>query len=81
MTAIQESVETKHRIHIVCDFDDDNTLPVAREFITKGVDLEFVNNPTRGAVNAIKTGLRKAGEDYLLVTMADMSEYGFELYK
>ena len=38
------------------------------------MDLNFVKNPIRGVVNAIRTGLRIAEEDYLLVTMADLSD-------
>jgi dolichol-phosphate mannosyltransferase len=74
LTGIEDLVKTPHRIYIVYDFDEDNTLPVAREFLKKGIDLQFVKNPAKGVVNAIKTGLRKAEEDYLLVTMADMSD-------
>lgn len=72
--SIEEKVNTPHKIYVVYDFDEDNTLPVAKNFLEKGLDLEFVKNPGRGVVNAIKTGLRKAGEDYLLVTMADLSD-------
>jgi glycosyltransferase involved in cell wall biosynthesis len=74
LTAIEERVTTPHRIYIVYDFDEDNTLPVAREFLQQGMDLIFVKNPVRGVVHAIKTGLNSATEDYLLVTMADMSD-------
>jgi dolichol-phosphate mannosyltransferase len=77
LLAIQEKVTTPHRIYIVYDFDEDSTLPVAKEFLKEGLNLKFVRNPKRGVVNAIKTGLKNAGEDYLLVTMADMSDdYG-----
>jgi glycosyltransferase involved in cell wall biosynthesis len=74
LTAIEEKVTIPHRIHIVYDFDKDNTLPVAHEFLRKGLDLKFIKNPQRGVVNAIKIGLKKAEEDYLLVTMADLSD-------
>src|SRR5512135_2969942 len=74
LTGIEDLVKTPHRIYIVYDFDEDNTLPVAREFSKKGIDLQFVKNPAKGVVNAIKTGLRKTEGDYLLVTMADMSD-------
>lgn len=72
--SIEETVKTSHKIYIVYDFDEDNTLPAARNFLSKGVDLTFVKNPLMGVVNAIKTGLEKADEDYLLVTMADLSD-------
>lgn len=74
LATIQEKVTTPHRIYIVYDFDEDNTLPVAKEFLKKGLDLKFIKNPQRGVVNAIRAGLKKAEEDYLLVTMADLSD-------
>ena len=74
LTAIEDLVKTPHRLYIVYDFDEDNTLPVAREFSQKGMDLQFVKNPVKGVVSAIKTGLRRAEEEYLLVTMADLSD-------
>ncbi len=74
LTAIEERIKTPHRIHIVYDFEEDNTLPVAREFLAKGGDLKFIKNPVRGVVNAIKIGLRDADGEYLLVTMADLSD-------
>jgi glycosyltransferase involved in cell wall biosynthesis len=74
LTTIEERIKTPHRIYIVYDFDEDNTLPVAKEFLKNGVDLKFVKNPARGVVTAIKMGFKKADEDYLLVTMADMSD-------
>jgi len=74
LAAIRENITTPHKIYIVYDFEEDNTLPVAKRFLGKGVDLEFIKNPKQGVVNAIKMGLRQAQQDYLLVTMADMSD-------
>jgi glycosyltransferase involved in cell wall biosynthesis len=74
LTTVEETVKTPHQIYVVYDFEEDNTLPVVREFIDRGLSLKLIRNPKRGVVNAIKTGLREAQEDYLLVTMADMSD-------
>jgi dolichol-phosphate mannosyltransferase len=74
LTTVEEKVKTPHRIYIVYDFDEDNTLSVAKEFLKKGIDLKFVKNPQKGVVNAIKIGFKKAEEDYVLVTMADLSD-------
>ena len=71
---IQKKVETFHRIYIVYDFEQDNTLPVVKEMRTNGLPLELIKNPVRGVANAIKTGLRQAPHDYLLVSMADLSD-------
>lgn len=72
--AIKANVTTPHRIYLVYDFDEDSTLPVAKELLKKGIDIVFLKNPSKGVVNAIKEGLRQAQEEYLLVTMADMSD-------
>jgi glycosyltransferase involved in cell wall biosynthesis len=75
--SIEEKISTPHKIYIVYDFDEDNTIPMVKELIEKGLDIKLLKNPVRGVVNAIKTGLKEADEDYLLVTMADMSDdYG-----
>jgi dolichol-phosphate mannosyltransferase len=74
LDAIQELVTTPHVVYIVYDFDEDNTLPVARTYQNKGFDIRFLKNPARGCLGAIMTGLAKAEADYLLVTMADMSD-------
>jgi len=74
LTSIKEKITTPHRIYIVYDFDEDNTLPVARSFAASDPSIQCMRNAARGVVTAIKTGLRKAEEDYLLVTMADMSD-------
>jgi dolichol-phosphate mannosyltransferase len=75
LLAIEQKVHTPHKIYIVYDFDEDNTLPVAKKMQQQGrVPIELLKNPVRGVANAIKTGLRKAGGDYLLVTMADLSD-------
>ncbi len=72
--AIEALVKTPHAIYIVYDFDEDDTLPAARALKESGVDIRFIKNPTRGAVHAIKNGLKGAKGDWLLVTMADMSD-------
>lgn len=74
LETIKCKVKTPHRIYIIYDFDEDNTLPVAKGFLNKGVDITFLKNPAGGVVNAIKAGLKEAQEDYLLVTMADLSD-------
>jgi glycosyltransferase involved in cell wall biosynthesis len=74
LAAIEQNINTPHRIYIVYDFDEDDTLPAAREFQKKGIDLTFIKNPDGGVTNAIKRGLRDAREKYLLVSMADLSD-------
>ncbi len=77
LTVIEQKIKTPHKIYIVYDFDGDNTLPVAKELCKVGLPIEFLKNPSKGVASAIKTGLKNADGDYLLVTMADLSDdYG-----
>jgi len=71
---IERKVKTFHKIYIVYDFPEDNTLPVAEELSKQGLPIVCMKNSSRGVANAIKTGLRNAFGEYLLVTMADMSD-------
>ena len=72
--SIEREVKTPHKIYILYDFPEDNTLPVARISQLKGIDLDFVRNSTAGVSNALKTGFKEAEEEYLMVTMADGSD-------
>lgn len=72
--AVEQKVHTPHKIYIVYDFDEDDTLPVVKKMQQKGVPAELLRNHTPGVAHAIKTGLRNAHRDYLLVTMADLSD-------
>lgn len=74
LDAIAAQVATPHRISLVYDFDEDTTLPVARARRDTGRDIRLIKNPRPGVASAIKTGLRQAEEEYVLVTMADMSD-------
>lgn len=72
--SIEREVRTPHKIYIIYDFPEDNTVPVARMFQLKGIDLDFIRNPSGGVSNALKTGFKEAREEYLMVTMADRSD-------
>jgi glycosyltransferase involved in cell wall biosynthesis len=73
---IVEKVKVPYRLHLAYDFDEDNTLPVARDVASDlGVEINFLKNAYgRGALNAIKTGLHKTTAEYVVVTMADLSD-------
>lgn len=72
--SIEIEVATPHKLYLIYDFDQDNTLPAARELQLKGIDIGFIKNPIGGVSNAIKMGFEEAEEKYLLVTMADHSD-------
>ncbi|HUI83099.1 MAG TPA: glycosyltransferase [Candidatus Binatia bacterium] len=73
---IASSVRTPFTAIIVYDFDEDNTVPVAREIIAAGeTRLQLRRNAYgRGVTKAIRTGLEAVESGPVLVTMADLSD-------
>ena len=78
LDAIQQGVgdlAARFTVNIVYDKDDDNTLPVIHAIASKyPFPVCLIKNKARGVCEAIKTGLIEAQGDYVLVTMADMSD-------
>jgi hypothetical protein len=62
------------RILLIYDFDEDDTLPVARALAEQGAPIELVRNQGRGVLSALVTGLRSVEEGPVLVSMADLSD-------
>lgn len=62
------------RVRIVYDFDEDDTLPVARRLIAEGAPLALVRNAGSGVLAALLTGLGSVESGPVLVTMADLSD-------
>ena len=83
---ILRDIKTPVEVNIIYDFDEDTTLPVLAKI--KGLYPFTVramkNAYGKGALNAIKTGLRHAGQEAMLVVMADLSdslEIADEMYR
>lgn len=62
------------RLLVVCDRDDDDTLPVARALAAEGAPIETLRNRGRGFPGALLTGLSAVEAGPILVTMADRSD-------
>jgi dolichol-phosphate mannosyltransferase len=73
---LTSGIKTPFTAIVVYDFDQDNTLPVARELIAGGeTRLTLRKNAYgRGVTGAIKTGLEAVETGPVLVTMADLSD-------
>jgi glycosyltransferase involved in cell wall biosynthesis len=73
---ITSSIKTPFTAMLVYDFDQDNTLPVARDIIASGEKRLTLrkNAYGRGVTGAIKTGLEAVESGPVLVTMADLSD-------
>jgi dolichol-phosphate mannosyltransferase len=60
---------------VVYDFDEDTTVPVVKRLQPELPELRLLKNTLgRGALNAMKSGLRAARAPYALVTMGDGSD-------
>ena len=76
LTAIRQEVRGDYTVAIVYDRDDDTTLPEAEAWEKEnGSKARRIRNQYgRGALNAIRTGMEKADSEYVIVTMADLSD-------
>lgn len=74
LATIRSRICEPMKIYIVYDFDEDDTLPVVRQFMEDGWDICLINNHVGGVVSALKLGLRSVQEEFVLVVMADMSD-------
>ena len=71
---IEKKIKTPHKVVVVYDFDEDNTVPVVKRYQAKDKNLILYKNTRgRGALNAILSGFDFVKQGPLLVTMADLS--------
>lgn len=72
---IKKYIKIPHTIFVVYDFDEDNTVPVAKKLLKKDKALKLVKNTLgRGPLNALKAGFDTVENGPLLVVMADLSD-------
>lgn len=72
---IKKRVKTPHKIVVVYDFDEDDTVSVVKQHQKNDKDLILHKNERgRGALNAILSGFDYVKSGPLLVTMADLSD-------
>lgn len=72
---VETQLETPHELLIVYDMDEDNTIPPVKKLQKKYPSVKLVKNIYgRGALNALKTGLKKAKGEAVCVMMADLTD-------
>lgn len=72
---INRKVSTPHKIVIIYDSNEDNTLPVVRNIMREQNNIKLIKNKYgRGVLNAIKTGFETINNGVVLVVMADLSD-------
>lgn len=75
LDALSSQVEGDHETLLVYDFEEDTTLPPAREYSKQYPELHLIKNTIGpGVLNALKTGIVTAAGDVVVVTMADLSD-------
>lgn len=72
---VETSVTTPHELLIIYDMDEDTTVSPVKKLQKKYPNVKLVKNIYgRGALNALKTGLKKAQGEAVCVMMADLTD-------
>lgn len=72
---VEESVKTPHELLVIYDMDEDTTVPPVKKLQKKYPNVKLIKNLySRGALNALKTGLSKAQGKAVCVMMADLTD-------
>ena len=77
LNQIKEKINYNKEVLIIYDFDEDSTIPVVKDNLSKfkNLNITFVKNDiARGVVNALKKGFNCVKGEYTLVLMADLSD-------
>src|SRR3989344_3424643 len=72
---VESALKPPHELLIIYDMDEDNTVPPVKKLQKKYPSVKLVKNIYgRGALNALKTGLKKANGEAVCVMMADLTD-------
>ena len=72
---VETKVKIPHELLIVHDMDDDTTVKPIRQLQKKYPNVKLVKNIYgKGALNALKTGLKKAEANAVCIMMADLTD-------
>jgi len=72
--SLKTHIHTPYELVVVYDFDEDSTLPVARQLAERDASLVLIKNEKRGVLSALKRGLAYPTGGAVVVTMADGSD-------
>lgn len=73
LEGLRQSVKTTFRVLICYDYDNDNTLPIIRNYKNATFEIELIKNQGKGVHGAILTGFRVSNASAVLVYPADDS--------
>jgi glycosyltransferase involved in cell wall biosynthesis len=75
LRALTAAVQTPHEILVVYDFDADTTVPVITRLAKELPAIWGQKNEIgRGVLNAMRSGIKTARGEYILISMADGSD-------
>jgi dolichol-phosphate mannosyltransferase len=75
VTEVERHIPPPYLLHMIYDFDEDSTVPVARALARTRPWLRLVKNDLgRGIVYAIRTGFQTVDSGPALIIMADLSD-------
>lgn len=73
--ALEKAVKIKHEVLIVYDFDEDNTIPVAKKLQRQFPNIKLTkNNLGSGLINACKTGIIQNKGDFIVIMPGDLAD-------
>src|SRR3989344_6870460 len=72
---VELAIQIPHELLIIYDMDEDTTVPVVKKLQKKYPSVRLVKNIFgKGALNALKTGLKLAKGELVCVMMADITD-------
>ncbi len=75
LTKLESSLKTPHEVLIVYDMDEDTTVPIVKKLQNDLKNIKLVKNLYgKGALNALKTGLKKSQGEAVCIMMADLTD-------
>ncbi len=75
ISSLNKAVKTLYELLIVFDMNEDSTIPEVKKLQNKYPNVKPIKNIYgRGALNALKTGIKKARGDAICVMMADLTD-------
>ena len=74
VSRVESAVKTQHELLIVYDMDSDTTIPPVKKLQKKYPNVKLVKNKSKGALNALKSGIEKASGDVISIMMADLTD-------
>lgn len=72
---LESSVNTKHELLIIYDFDEDDTVPIVKSLNRKFKNIKLIRNAFgSGLIKACRTGFKKAKADLMVVIPGDLTD-------